>query len=264
MISLKRVNAALSTEQGVLPVLDNINLQVPDGGICAFIGPSGCGKSTLMKIVAGILQNYRGQVLFRGERIDPKKHTIGFIPQNYGLLPWRRVKENISLGWRVKKKGTPIEQSNWRKLLSRLGIESLLERYPGEISGGQQQRVGLARAFLMQPDILLMDEPFSALDPLVRTVLQEQIAMIHQKFGTTIVFVTHDMQEAAKLACRIGVMHNGKLVQIGTPKEIKKQPANDYVQSLFSTADAPDAQRIIHQFLRLDKQGQEAVRRAVL
>jgi len=112
--------------------------------------------------------------------------------------------------------------------------------------------------------VLLMDEPFSALDPLVRTVLQDQIAMIHQKFGTTIVFVTHDMQEAAKLACRIGVMHNGKLVQIGTAEEIKKQPVNDYVQSLFSTTDAPDAQRIIHQFLRLDKQGQEAVERAVL
>ena len=138
------------------------------------------------------------------------------------------------------------------------------DRYPHELSGGEQQRIGILRAIAAKPQVLLMDEPFSALDPLVRTVLQDQIAMIHQKFGTTIVFVTHDMQEAAKLACRIGVMHNGKLVQIGTPEEIKKQPANDYVQSLFSTADAPDAERIIHQFLRLDKQGQEAVRRAVL
>ena len=138
------------------------------------------------------------------------------------------------------------------------------DRYPHELSGGEQQRIGILRAIAAKPQVLLMDEPFSALDPLVRTVLQDQIAMIHQKFGTTIVFVTHDMQEAAKLACRIGVMHNGKLVQIDTPEEIKKQPANDYVQSLFSTADAPDAERIIHQFLRLDKQGQEAVRRAVL
>ena len=138
------------------------------------------------------------------------------------------------------------------------------DRYPHELSGGEQQRIGILRAIAAKPQVLLMDEPFSALDPLVRTVLQDQIAMIHQKFGTTIVFVTHDMQEAAKLACRIGVMHNGKLVQIGTPEEIKKQPANDYVQSLFSTADAPDAERIINQFLRLDKQGQEAVRRAVL
>ena len=135
---------------------------------------------------------------------------------------------------------------------------------PHELSGGEQQRIGILRAIAAKPQVLLMDEPFSALDPLVRTVLQDQIAMIHQKFGTTIVFVTHDMQEAAKLACRIGVMHNGKLVQIGTPEEIKKQPVNDYVQSLFSTADTPDAERIIHQFLRLDKQGQEAVRRAVL
>lgn len=206
MISLKRVNAALSTEQGVLPVLDNINLQVPDGGICAFIGPSGCGKSTLMKIVAGILQNYRGQVLFRGERIDPKKHTIGFIPQNYGLLPWRRVKENISLGWRVKKKGTPIEQSNWRKLLSRLGIESLLERYPGEISGGQQQRVGLARAFLMQPDILLMDEPFSALDAITREEMQTVFLELWQTYHVTTLLVTHQAEEAVLLGQKIAVL----------------------------------------------------------
>ena len=138
------------------------------------------------------------------------------------------------------------------------------DRYPHEISGGEQQRIGILRAIAAKPQVLLMDEPFSALDPLVRTVLQDQIAMIHQKFGTTIVFVTHNMQEALKLAYRIGVMHNGKLVQIGTPETIKKQPANDYVQSLFATADAPDAELIIHQFLRLDKQGQEAVKRAVL
>ena len=138
------------------------------------------------------------------------------------------------------------------------------DRYPHELSGGEQQRIGILRAIAAKPQVLLMDEPFSALDPLVRTVLQDQIAMIHQKFGTTIVFVTHDMQEALKLACRIGVMHNGQLVQIGTPETIKKQPANDYVQSLFAAADAPDAERIIHQFLRLDPQGQEAVRRALL
>ena len=113
------------------------------------------------------------------------------------------------------------------------------DRYPHELSGGEQQRIGILRAIAAKPQVLLMDEPFSALDPLVRTVLQDQIAMIHQKFGTTIVFVTHDMQEAAKLACRIGVMHNGKLVQIGTPEEIKSSLANDYVQRCFPPPTCP-------------------------
>ena len=222
-------------------------------------------------MINALIEPTDGNVYLHGKRIKDYdirqlRHQIGYVLQQIALFPTMTVAENIELmpdvlGWTKAERKTRV---NELLELVELDPAHYRDRYPHELSGGEQQRIGILRAIAAKPQVLLMDEPFSALDPLVRTVLQDQIAMIHQKFGTTIVFVTHDMQEAAKLACRIGVMHNGKLVQIGTPEEIKKQPANDYVQSLFSTADAPDAERIIHQFLRLDKQGQEAVRRAVL
>ena len=136
MISLEHVSAAYQTKAGMLPVLSDIDLQVPEGGTCALIGPSGCGKSTLLKITAGILSHVSGRVLFRGAPVDPAQHIIGFMPQNYGLLPWRRVKDNILLGWRIKRRGEKEDHFAWTELMSRLGLESLLDRYPGELSGG--------------------------------------------------------------------------------------------------------------------------------
>ena len=234
----------------------DLDLTIYQGEFFVLVGGSGSGKSTTLRMINALIEPTDGNVYLHGKRIKDYdirqlRHQIGYVLQQIALFPTMTVAENIEL-------------MNELLELVELDPAHYRDRYPHELSGGEQQRIGILRAIAAKPQVLLMDEPFSALDPLVRTVLQDQIAMIHQKFGTTIVFVTHDMQEAAKLACRIGVMHNGKLVQIGTPEEIKKQPANDYVQSLFSTADAPDAERIIHQFLRLDKQGQEAVRRAVL
>ena len=249
----------------------DLDLTIYQGEFFVLVGGSGSGKSTTLRMINALIEPTDGNVYLHGKRIKDYdirqlRHLIGYVLQQIALFPTMTVAENIELmpdvlGWPKAERKTRV---NELLELVELDPAHYQDRYPYELSGGEQQRIGILRAIAAKPQVLLMDEPFSALDPLVRTVLQDQIAMIHQKFGTTIVFVTHDMQEAAKLACRIGVMHNGKLVQIGTPEEIKKQPANDYVQSLFSTADAPDAERIIHQFLRLDKQGQEAVRRAVL
>ena len=249
----------------------DLDLTIYEDEFFVLVGGSGSGKSTTLRMINALIEPTDGNVYLHGKRIKDYdirqlRHQIGYVLQQIALFPTMTVAENIALmpdvlGWPKTERKTRV---NELLELVELDPAHYRDRYPHELSGGEQQRIGILRAIAAKPQVLLMDEPFSALDPLVRTVLQDQIAMIHQKFGTTIVFVTHDMQEAAKLACRIGVMHNGKLVQIGTPEEIKKQPANDYVQSLFTTADAPDAQRIIHQFLRLDKQGQEAVRRAVL
>ena len=244
--------------------LKNINLEIKPGEFLCVVGKSGCGKSTLLNLIAGLEKPTEGKILLNGKEVKAPGSERTVMFQEHALFPWLNVIQNIKFGMEIN--GVPKKEQDYRaeKYLKMMQLEDYKNYAIHQLSGGMRQRVALARAFTMDSEILLMDEPFSALDPLVRTVLQDQISMIHQKFGTTIVFVTHDMQEALKLACRIGVMHNGKLVQIGTPEAIKKQPANDYVQSLFSAAGAPDAQRIIHQFLRLDKQGQETVRRALL
>ena len=236
----------------------DLDLTIYQGEFFVLVGGSGSGKSTTLRMINALIEPTDGNVYLHGKRIKDYdirqlRHQIGYVLQQIALFPTMTVAENIALmpdilGWPKAERKARV---NELLELVELDPAHYRDRYPHELSGGEQQRIGILRAI-------------AALDPLVRTVLQDQIAMIHQKFGTTIVFVTHDMQEALKLACRIGVMHNGKLVQIGTPEEIKKQPANDYVQSLFSAADAPDAQRIIHQFLQLDQQGQEAVRRALL
>ena len=149
----------------------DVSLTVPRGTVCAIIGPSGCGKSTLLKAVAGLVQPSSGCVTIAGEKADPKKSCIGFMPQNYGLLPWQTVRENIVLGCRIRHtwhKGRAEDEARLLHFMEALHIRGLADRYPHELSGGQQQRVSLARAFLLQPDILLMDEPFSALDAIKR------------------------------------------------------------------------------------------------
>lgn len=206
MISLEHINAAYQTKAGTLPVLSNIDIQVPEGETCALIGPSGCGKSTLLKIAAGILTNVQGSVFFRGEPLDPAKHVIGFMPQNYGLLPWRRVRDNILLGWRIKRGNDTKDRFVWQELISRLGLEKLLDRYPGELSGGQQQRVGLARVFYLRPDLLLMDEPFSALDAITREEMQDVFLELWRVYGVTTLLVTHQPEEAVLLGQRITVL----------------------------------------------------------
>lgn len=207
MIAIEHLSASYVSAQEEIAALADIHLQVPEGTICAIIGPSGCGKSTLLKILAGILPDYQGRILFRGENLSPKKHTIGFIPQNYGLLPWRTIADNILLGWKVKG-GQRLEASAWQPFVSRLGIGEIIHRYPGEVSGGQQQRAGLARVFLLRPDILLMDEPFSALDAITREEIQLVFLELWREQGVTTFMVTHQAEEALLLGQKIVILSN--------------------------------------------------------
>lgn len=206
MIRVSNLSAFYDTEQGRSAALEEMDLNVPKGGACAIIGPSGCGKSTLLRILAGIASNYEGEVKIGGAPVDPKALSIGFIPQNYGLLPWKTVRENIRLSWKVKHPESSVPEGE-ETMLRRLGIgEELLDRFPGELSGGQQQRASLARAFLLQPDILLMDEPFSALDAITREEMQEVFFELWRAQAVTTVIVTHYVEEALYLGQTIVVL----------------------------------------------------------
>lgn len=199
--------------------VEDVSLTVPQGTVCAIIGPSGCGKSTLLKAVAGLIKPSAGNVRLAGRDVDPKSACIGFMPQNYGLLPWQTVRENIVLGCRIRglwHEGRAEDEQRLQKLMAELHIEEFSARYPRELSGGQQQRVSLARAFLLRPDILLMDEPFSALDAITREEMQDVFLKLWQQEHITTLLVTHYVEEALDLGQRIVVMgtHPGRIARV--------------------------------------------------
>ncbi len=207
MIETSHLSAFYETAKDArTQALDDVNLSVPTGSTCAIIGPSGCGKSTLLRILAGIETGYEGKVSFSNVPVNPKSHTIGFIPQNYGLLPWKTIRDNIRLSWRIKHRDDPVPP-NEDEMLERLGLgRELMTRYPHELSGGQQQRASLARAFLLCPDVLLMDEPFSALDAITREEMQEVFFDLWRRQAVTTVLVTHYVEEALYLGESIAVL----------------------------------------------------------
>ena len=200
MIEIKNLNVKYAQQD----ILNDINLNMKDGEIIAVIGPSGCGKSTLLNVLSGLNKNYSGTVLINGKKPSPKEQIIGFIPQNYGLLPWLTVKKNITLGLEIKNKAISLPM----KLLEDLGLTDLLNRCPNELSGGQKQRVSLARTFALKADLLLMDEPFSALDAITREEMQDVFLHLWQFQQVSAVFVTHYVEEALYLGKKIVVMTN--------------------------------------------------------
>ena len=191
---------------GDAKILNNINFSLRAGEFKLITGPSGCGKSTLLKAIAGLIPEYEGTIKINGDELNPKKQTIGFMPQNYGLLPWRTVIDNIRLGMKIKRAPELLDRKVLKKLMRQLGIEGLGHRYPAELSGGQQQRVALARVFALQPDVLLMDEPFSALDAITREEMQDVFLKLWQKNNVSTIFVTHYVEEALYLGQRIAIL----------------------------------------------------------
>ena len=198
-----------SAECAAAAAIADVSLTVPQGTVCAIIGPSGCGKSTLLRAVAGLVQPESGCVKIAGGKADPKKYRIGFMPQNYGLLPWRTALENVLLGPRIRKQDVAAAKERAGELFTQLGIAGLEDRFPKELSGGQQQRVALARAFLLAPDLLLMDEPFSALDAITREEMQDVFLTLWREAQTTTVLVTHYVEEALYLGRTIVLMRAG-------------------------------------------------------
>lgn len=226
MIQIKNLNVNYEAVGERYVALENINLELAAGETCAIIGPSGCGKSTLLKVLAGIIKKYDGAVEINGQPITPSKQRIGFIPQNYGLLPWKNVAENICLGIKIKNKNSNDDLEGLDFLIQQLGLAGLENRYPGELSGGQQQRVALARSFLLKPDLLLMDEPFSALDAMTREEIQNVFLYAWRKSSVSTILVTHHVEEALYLGQKIVILS-------GIPGSISKVIDN----SLFGVED---------------------------
>ena len=206
MIEIKDLVVTYESEGKEYTVLEQINFELGLGETCAIIGPSGCGKSTLLKVLAGIITHYQGTVEINGQPVMPHKQTIGFIPQNYGLLPWKNVYENILLGIKIKDQTPDDVAQSLSLLIQQLGLTGLEKRYPGELSGGQQQRVALARSFLLNPDLLLMDEPFSALDAMTREEIQDVYLASWKKHSISTILVTHHVEEAVYLGQKILIL----------------------------------------------------------
>jgi len=206
MIKIKSLNVFYKNKGAETKVIENACLTVEKGGICAVIGPSGGGKSTLLKVLAGIIVDYEGDVLISGVKVDPKIHRIGLIPQNYGLVKWKTVEENIFLSTKIKDGKKNIDLEFYKKLIHKLKLEEFVKRYPGRLSGGQMQRVSMARALLLKPDLLLMDESFSALDAMTREDVQRLFLEVWKEHKVTTIIVTHDIKEAIYLAKDIAII----------------------------------------------------------
>lgn len=216
-------------------VIENINLKINKDELVVLIGPSGCGKTTILKMINRLIEPSNGQIKINGTDIEAQdpielRRNIGYVIQQTGLFIHMTVRENIEIIPRLAKMPVSEIVDRTVKLMETVGLpEEFLDRYPNHLSGGQQQRVGVARAFAMNPDIILMDEPFSALDPLTRSQLQDELVSLQSKLHKTIVFVTHDMDEAVKIADRICILQGGHILQYDTPENILKNPAHGFV-----------------------------------
>lgn len=221
---------------GGTKAVDSLNLEIKEGEFVCFIGPSGCGKTTTMKMINRLHEPTSGRLTVGGQdvmRTDPVKlrRGIGYVIQQVGLFPHMTIAQNVEvvpklLGWDARERAERVEE-----LLPIVGLDpdTYRDRYPKELSGGQQQRVGIIRAMAAKPNLILMDEPFSALDPITRESLQEEFKRLQRKYKLTIVFVTHDMDEALKLADKVVVMRAGKLVQAASPEELLRNPVDEFV-----------------------------------
>lgn len=219
-------------------ILNNVNITINKGELVTLIGPSGCGKTTTLKMINRLITQTSGEILIDGNKIEKEntiklRRNIGYVIQQTGLFPHLTVEENIGMIMNIEKIDKDKISRKVEELLNLVGLdpESYRYKYPTELSGGQQQRIGIARALAMDPEVILMDEPFSALDPITRNQLQDEIFSIHQNLKKTIVFVTHDMDEALKLADRICIMKDGEVIQYDTPDKILRKPKDDFVKT---------------------------------
>ncbi len=222
----------ISKRFGDFTALDAVSLEVPEGSLTALLGPSGSGKSTLLRIIAGLEAPDRGTVSIDGEDVStvrPQQRGIGFVFQHYAAFTHMSVRENVAFGLRIRKRPKAEVRARVDELLELVGLMKWSEQRPSQLSGGQRQRMALARALAVAPKVLLLDEPFGALDAVVRAELRAWLRRLHDEKGTTTVLVTHDQEEAMEVADRIAVMSAGAIEQVGTPREVYDRPATEFV-----------------------------------
>ena len=230
----------LGVRYGAFTALDDVDLSVRAGEVLALLGPSGCGKTTLLRTVAGFVRQSAGRVLIDGTGIDdlpPNRRRVGIVFQNYALFPHMSVAENVAYGLKARREAAPRIKARVAELLEMVQLGALRDRRPAQLSGGQQQRVALARALAIEPSILLLDEPFAALDRSLRLDMQIEIKRLQRQLGLTAILVTHDQDEAMSVADRIAVMRRGRIEQLGTPVEVYDQPGTLFVAGFIGTTN---------------------------
>ena len=222
----------VSRRFGDFEALDDVSVEIPSGSLTALLGPSGSGKSTLLRVIAGLERPDAGAVEIDGRdatRQPPQRRWVGFVFQHYAAFKHMTVRENIAFGLKVQRRGKVEIRRRVDELMELVQLPGLADRYPAQLSGGQRQRMALARALAVEPQVLLLDEPFGALDARVRKELRAWLRRLHDEVHVTTVFVTHDQEEAMEVADRIVVMNHGRIEQVGAPRELYEQPANAFV-----------------------------------
>ncbi|MGW6397024.1 quaternary amine ABC transporter ATP-binding protein [Streptomyces sp. NPDC055134] len=231
--------AELRARTGCTAAVRDVSFDVRKGEVFVVMGLSGSGKSTLVRCLTRLIEPTSGGISIDGEDVlgmdkgrlrELRRHRAAMVFQHFGLLPHRTVLDNVAYGLEIQGVGRAERRARAAEVVAKVGLDGLEQRRPGQLSGGQQQRVGLARALAVDPEVLLFDEPFSALDPLIRRDMQEEVIRLHREEGRTMVFITHDLNEALRLGDRIALMRDGRIVQLGTPEEIVGSPADDYVR----------------------------------
>ena len=245
-MSKKLVLKDINKNFGSLVAVENVNLTVEPGEFVCFLGPSGCGKTTLLRIVTGFEQQTSGTLSYDNQDISdviPQKRDFGIVFQSYALFPNMTVSQNIAFGLKMRKVPKKLIDERVEEMLNLMGLKEWSTHYPAQLSGGQQQRVALGRAIAIKPKVLLLDEPLSALDAKIRVRLRVVIKKLQKDLGITMIYVTHDQEEALAMADRVVIMKGGQIKQIGTPREIYRKPENSFVAEFVGTSNFIDCSK---------------------
>ena len=256
-LSLKNISKKYKDKE----ILKNISFDIKEGELICILGPSGCGKTTLLNIIGGFVSDFSGDVLLSDENINnipPEKREIATVFQSYGLFTHKNVIDNVSYGLKLLKIDKHMRKKRARDMLEKVGLAGYEKKKIKELSGGEQQRVAIARSMVLNPKLLLLDEPLSNLDVHLRDVMRKEIKRIQKEFGVTMIIVTHDQEDAFKLADRVIVINEGRIEQVGTPEELYKQPKNNFISSFIGENNIIGENRVIRPeeiSIKLDNSG---------
>ena len=260
-LSLKNISKKYKDKE----ILKNISFDIKEGELVCILGPSGCGKTTLLNIIGGFISDFSGDVLLSDENINnipPEKREIATVFQSYGLFTHKNVIDNVSYGLKLLKIDKNMREKRAKEMLEKVGLAGYEKKKIKELSGGEQQRVAIARSMVLNPKLLLLDEPLSNLDVHLRDIMRKEIKRIQKQFGVTMIIVTHDQEDAFKLADRVIVINEGHIEQIGTPVELYKEPKNNFISSFIGENNIIDESLIIRPeeiSIKLDSSGEGKV-----